>query len=57
MNSYFTSTFNSTSWEIQQVLTALFISGLLENTVLHDKEWIVLPGNMGFFFLFPSVIC
>lgn len=52
MDSYFRSTFNSTSWEIQQVLTALFISGRLENTVLQDKEWIVLPGNSCCFFFF-----
>lgn len=52
MDSYFRSIFNSTSWEIQEVLTAHFISGLLENTVLHNKEWIVLPGNICFCFFF-----
>ena len=52
MDSCFRSIFNSTSWEIQQVLTAHFISSLLENTVLHDKEWIVLPGNICFFLSF-----
>lgn len=52
MDSYCRSIFNNTSWAIQEVLTTRFISGLLENTVLQNKEWIVLPGNICFLLLF-----